>query len=208
MNQRSERCGALDSSPEARSASRRGGGILRSRSDDSDCHTPWRVDSSLPARVARTARGKAPVFDTMNESHPKLAERSQYTEADDHWAKRKKVLQQLLREQVSIRDLGVILEALVEVAQHSKSTVHQVEMVRQTLGRALVHPLLDTDGGLRVLVLAPDLEREIIGTFDPDSAPRLLGDGTKPAPAAFLRMIVDSVKRLTGDASIQRTFIR
>jgi len=51
-----------------------------------------------------------------------------------------------------------------------------------------------------VLVLSPGLEQEIVGTFDPDSAVRLLGDGTKPAPAAFLRRIVESVKRLTGGA--------
>jgi flagellar biosynthesis protein FlhA len=53
---------------------------------------------------------------------------------------------------------------------------------------------------LRVLVLSPGLEQEIVGTFDPESAMRLLGDSAKPAPAAFLRKIVDSVKRLTGGA--------
>jgi flagellar biosynthesis protein FlhA len=58
--------------------------------------------------------------------------------------------------------------------------------------------LLDADGGLRVLVLASGLEQEIVGTFDPESASRLLGDGTRPAPAAFLRRIVESVKQLTG----------
>jgi flagellar biosynthesis protein FlhA len=109
-----------------------------------------------------------------------------------------KVLQQLLREQVSIRDLGAIMEILVEAAQHSKSTVYLVETVRQAIGRSLVHPLLDADGGLRVLVLSSALEQEIVGTFDPESASRLLGDGTRPAPAAFLRRIVESVKQLTG----------
>jgi len=108
------------------------------------------------------------------------------------------VLQQLLREQVSIRDLGAILEVLVEAAQVSKSTVYLVETVRQAIGRSLVHPLLDADGGLRVLVLASALEQEIVGTFDPESAARLLGDGTRPAPAAFMRRIVESVKQLTG----------
>jgi len=105
----------------------------------------------------------------------------------------------LLRERVSIRDLGAILEVLVDAAQHSKSTVHLVETVRQALGRALVHPLLDGEGALRVLVFATPLEQEIIATFDPESASRLLGDGARPAPAAFLRRIVESVKRLTGN---------
>jgi flagellar biosynthesis protein FlhA len=136
------------------------------------------------------------LLDTMNESHPKLVE--ELVPKLMTLGEVQKVLQQLLREQVSIRDLGAILDVLVETAQHSKSTVNLVEAVRQALGRVLVHPLLDAEGGLRVMVLASALEQEIVGTFDPESASRLLGDGSRPAPAAFLRRIVDSVKRLTG----------
>ena len=136
------------------------------------------------------------LLDAMNESHPKLVE--ELVPKLMTLGEVQKVLQQLLSEQVSIRDLGAILEVLVEAAQHSKSTVHLVETVRQALGRALVRPLLDGDGGLRVLVLASGLEQEIVGTFDPESTSRLLGDGSRPAPTAFLRRIVESVKRLTG----------
>jgi flagellar biosynthesis protein FlhA len=136
------------------------------------------------------------LLDSMNESHPKLVE--ELVPKQMTLGEVQKVLQQLLREQVSIRDLGAILEIMVEAAQHSKSTVYLVETVRQAIGRSLVHPLLDADGGLRVLVLASGLEQEIVGTFDPESASRLLGDGTRPAPAAFLRRIVESVKQLTG----------
>jgi flagellar biosynthesis protein FlhA len=138
------------------------------------------------------------LLDTMNESHPKLVE--ELVPKLMTMGEVQKVLQQLLREQVSIRDLGAILEVLVEAAQVSKSTVHLVETVRQALGRALVHPLLDSEGGLRVLVLGSALEQEVVATFDPESGSRLLGDGTRPAPAAFLRTIVESVKRLTGGA--------
>lgn len=136
------------------------------------------------------------LLDTTNETHPKLVE--ELVPKLLTLGEVQKVLQQLLREQVSIRDLGSILEVLVEAAQQSKNMVHLVETVRQALGRSLVHPLLDGDGGLRVLVLSSELEQEIIGTFDPEGASRLLGDGNRPAPAAFLRKIVDSVKRLTG----------
>jgi flagellar biosynthesis protein FlhA len=135
------------------------------------------------------------LLDTMNESHPKLIE--ELVPKLLTLGEVQKVLQQLLREQVSIRDLGAILEVLVEAAQQTKSTVHLVESVRQALGRALVRPLLDADGGLRVLALATGLEQEVAATFDPGSAAHLLGDGNRPAPGAFLRRIVDSVKRLT-----------
>ncbi len=52
-----------------------------------------------------------------------------------------KVLQQLLREQVSIRDLTTIFEVL-DTAAANKTQVALVEATRQALGRALVQPLL------------------------------------------------------------------
>jgi flagellar biosynthesis protein FlhA len=137
----------------------------------------------------------------MNESHPKLVE--ELVPKLLSLGEVQRVLQQLLREQVSIRDLGTILEALVEAAQQSKNLVHLVEAVRQMLGRGLVHPLLDSDGGLKVLMLDQRIENELIGTFDPQGANLLLGDGARSGgmPADFLRSLVDSVKRLIGASS-------
>ncbi len=141
------------------------------------------------------------LMDSMNESHPKLVE--ELVPKLMSLGEVQKVLQQLLREQVSIRDLGAILEVLVEASQQSKSLVHLVESVRQSLGRGLVHPLLDADGGLRVLALDPTLESQLVHTFDPAGAALLLGDGARPAgtPAEYLRRLLDSVKRLTEGGS-------
>jgi len=140
------------------------------------------------------------LLDSMNESYPKLVE--ELVPKLMSLGEVQRVLQQLLREQVSIRDLGSILEYLVEAAQSSKNVVHLVESVRQSLGRGLIHPLLDADGGLRVLMLEQRLEMELLNTFDPKSA-LLLGDGgqTGSMPTDFLRRLVDSVKRLTGGSS-------
>src|SRR5277367_3317962 len=141
------------------------------------------------------------LLDSMNESHPKLVE--ELVPKLMTLGEVQRVLQQLLREQVSIRDLGSILEILVEAAQQSKNVVHLVESVRQSLGRGLVHPLLDGEGGLKVLVLDPGLENELLHTFDPQGAGLLLGDGARPTgmPSDFLKRLVESVKRLTGGAS-------
>jgi flagellar biosynthesis protein FlhA len=81
--------------------------------------------------------------------------------------------------------------------------VHLVESVRQSLGRGLVHSLLDSEGGLKVLVLDPELESELQQTFDPQGAGLLLGDGARPGGmrSDFLKRLVESVKRLTGTAS-------
>jgi flagellar biosynthesis protein FlhA len=137
------------------------------------------------------------LLDSMNEGYPKLVE--ELVPKLMSLGEVQRVLQQLLREQVSIRDLGAILEVLVEASQQSKNVVHLVESVRQSLGRGLVRPLLDADGGLRVLTLDHGLETELVETFDPQSAGLLLGDGARTGtPSDFMRRLVESVKRLTG----------
>ena len=112
-----------------------------------------------------------------------------------------RVLQQLLREQVSIRDLGTILEIMVEAAAMNKNVVHLVETIRQAIGRSLVQPLLDNEGVLRAFVLEPVLEEEIVALLDNEGALRMLGEGSQTIRGAgtFLRRIVESLKRLTGE---------
>jgi flagellar biosynthesis protein FlhA len=141
------------------------------------------------------------LLDSMTEGYPKLVE--ELVPKLMSLGEVQKVLQQLLREQVSIRDLGTILEVLVDAAQQSKAIVHLVESVRQSLGRGLVRPLLDAEGGLRVLMLDHALESDLIQTFDPAGALHLLGDSARPSgtPAEYLRRLLESVKRLTETAS-------
>ena len=158
--------------------------------------------AELIRRHAHELLGRAEtkrLLDSMNESHPKLVE--ELVPKLMSLGEVQKVLQQLLREQVSIRDLGTVLETLVECAAVNKNVVYLVEQTRQAMGRSLVRSLLDHDGGLPVLTLDRALEEEILFTFDPEGARRLLGEGTRrPANAqTFLRQLLESVKRLTGD---------
>ncbi len=143
------------------------------------------------------------LLDSMTEAQPKLVE--ELVPKLLTLGEVQRVLQQLLREQVSIRDLAAILEVLVEAAQQSKQLVHLVESVRQSLGRGLVQPLLDAEGGLRVLVIEQRLEADLVSTFDPQVS-NLLGDGSSGAApkgghGEYLRKLLESVKRLTGSAS-------
>lgn len=136
------------------------------------------------------------LLDALNESHPKLLE--ELVPKLLSLGETQRVLQQLLREGVSIRDLGTVLETLVEAAQQSRATVHLVEAVRQSLGRSLVRPLLDVDGGLRVMQLDRGMEIGVVSTFDPEGAQRLLGDASSAPPADLMRRLVESVRRLAG----------
>jgi flagellar biosynthesis protein FlhA len=72
-----------------------------------------------------------------------------------------KVLQNLLRERVSIRDAVGILEALGEAAPITKNTVLLTEYVRQAIRRQVVKPLLEASGDLSAFFLDPVLEQSI-----------------------------------------------
>ncbi len=69
-----------------------------------------------------------------------------------------KVLKNLLREGVSIRDLRSILEALADHAGTVKSADDLTELVRQRLARRITRTHLASDGALRPLVLDPRAE--------------------------------------------------
>jgi flagellar biosynthesis protein FlhA len=137
------------------------------------------------------------LLDSLNDSHPKLVE--ELVPKLMTLGEVQKVLQQLLREGVSIRDLGAILETLVEAAHVSKTTVHLVESCRQALGRGMVRRLVDQDGLLRMMVMSPALEQDIVGTFDPGAASRMIGEH-QTAPAEGLKRLVESLKALTRDS--------
>lgn len=98
------------------------------------------------------------LIDRLSESHPKLVE--ELVPKLMTLGEVQRVLQQLLREQVSIRDLGTILETLIETAGVSKNPVLLNEAVRHALGRALVRPLLDEHGELKVVTLDRTIEEE------------------------------------------------
>jgi flagellar biosynthesis protein FlhA len=69
-----------------------------------------------------------------------------------------KVLRNLLRENVSIRDLRTILEALADHAGQVKDPGELTELVRQRLARRITRQNLTDAGQLRAMVLAPRAE--------------------------------------------------
>ena len=71
------------------------------------------------------------LLDSLGESHPKLVE--ELVPKVLSLGEVQRVLQQLLRERVSIRDLGTILETLVETAAQNRSLPQLVEAARQSL---------------------------------------------------------------------------
>lgn len=73
-----------------------------------------------------------------------------------------KVFQALLREQVSVRNMVVILETLADYAGVTKDPVFLAEKCRQTLGRQICLQYADSERNLRVLTIEAGLEQKII----------------------------------------------
>jgi flagellar biosynthesis protein FlhA len=71
------------------------------------------------------------------------------------------VLQMLLREEVPIRQLGVILETLGDYATKTKDLVLLTEFVRNRLARTICTRYRDREGRLMVLTLDPAFEDRI-----------------------------------------------
>jgi len=72
-----------------------------------------------------------------------------------------RVLQALLREGVSIRDLGVIVEAIGDKARLTRDPALLGEYARQALGRQITAPFLGPDRKLRAIALDPTVEQEV-----------------------------------------------
>ncbi|MBN2308591.1 MAG: flagellar biosynthesis protein FlhA [Candidatus Hydrogenedentes bacterium] len=73
-----------------------------------------------------------------------------------------KVLQNLLRERVTIRNLEVILEVLADYGPRTRDTDLLTEYVRHALARQICAEYLDEEGRLHVATLAPKLEQEVL----------------------------------------------
>jgi flagellar biosynthesis protein FlhA len=76
-----------------------------------------------------------------------------------------RVLRQLLRERVPVRDLTTILEAIADAAASNKDPDVLTESVRAALGRAICRQYQNDQGELPAIGLAPALEQRLIGAI-------------------------------------------
>ncbi|MCX6138834.1 MAG: flagellar biosynthesis protein FlhA [Ignavibacteriales bacterium] len=91
-----------------------------------------------------------------------------------------KVLQNLLREGIPIRDLVSILESLIDYARVTKNVDVLTEYVRHSLSESIAHLYQDSKGVINCIVLGPRLEQLITSALQNqrESSPSL---GLSPA---------------------------
>lgn len=104
---------------------------------------------------------------TLRESHPTLVDELVGDSKAVPAGVLQKVLQNLLRERVSIRNLATILETLGDVRPKVKDDVEiMTEYVRNALARSICQQYLDREGRLFVITLEPKLEDLVRGATE------------------------------------------
>jgi flagellar biosynthesis protein FlhA len=126
-----------------------------------------------------------------------------------------RVLQALLKERVSIRDLPTILEGVAEAAPHTNSIISLVEQVRARLGRQICWANRSDDGSLPIISLSPDWEtafaEALIGQGDDKQlalAPSKLQDFIRSVREIFERAALQGESPVLLTSPLVRPYIR
>jgi flagellar biosynthesis protein FlhA len=99
------------------------------------------------------------IIDTIKKDYPAVVEEVMKSCS---LGEIQKVLQGLLREQVSVRNMVVILETLADFRPITKDTTILVEKVRQSLSRQICLQYVDDGKTLHVLTVEPPLVQKIV----------------------------------------------
>lgn len=86
-----------------------------------------------------------------------------------------RILQNLLAEGVSIRNIDMIVEYLADLARQEKDTGELTELVRQRMSYAICNQLRERHRDLAVLSLDPSIENQILAGLAARSGPSTLG---------------------------------
>jgi flagellar biosynthesis protein FlhA len=124
------------------------------------------------------------LIDRLADSHPKLVE--ELIPKLMSLGEVQKVLQQLLREQVSIRDLGTILEVLVEMAAVNKNPVGLGQLKVVTLHNSLEEECSRTSAQQPQIVPAGGALQVSVVHRVLDGLRAMLGDQVTVAPPVLL----------------------
>jgi flagellar biosynthesis protein FlhA len=105
------------------------------------------------------------LIDGLNESHRKLV--NDMVPSQVSMGTIQRILQNLLDEKISIRDLPTILEAISESGLGTKSITALTEFVRSRLARQITYSFAQ-HGALTVVMLSPEWESEIASSITGD----------------------------------------
>jgi flagellar biosynthesis protein FlhA len=106
-----------------------------------------------------------------------------------------RILQNLLREKVSVRNLEAILETLVDAGRQQRDVVLLTELVRQRLGQSICQSLMGDSPALNVLTIEAGIEARLLQALG-DGAEKNLSLDPKLAEVVMSKLAQQSEKML------------
>lgn len=103
------------------------------------------------------------LIDNVREEHPALVD--EITPKELSLGEIQKVLANLLKEQISIRDMVTILETLADYVNVTRDSDMLTEYVRQNLSRYITQKYVE-DNSLKVVTINPELEQIIMNSIN------------------------------------------
>ena len=108
-----------------------------------------------------------------------------------------KVLQALVQENVSIRDLLTIVETLADYGVATQDPAQLTEYVRAKMSRTIVKPYLGEDGALPIITMSPQIDEILSNAIRPAEQGGYLA--LEPGVA---QQIIQAINRSTEDAMV------
>lgn len=140
------------------------------------------------------------LLDEFAKTHPKTVEET--TPKVLSLGEVQRVLQNLLREHIPIRDLASILEVLADVGAMTHDINALTEAVRLTLSRTICSHLANEQGELAVLTLDPKVERQLSERFGLEGA--AFATGLEPD---FARSLLEKIETTCQTAILSQPVI-
>jgi flagellar biosynthesis protein FlhA len=133
------------------------------------------------------------MLDRVRQSQPTLVEEIVPTVLGVSDIQR--VLQNLLREKVSIRHVEAILETLADAGRASKDAAYLTERVRHRLGHAICERLLGESPAMQVMTIDPSVESQFMQSVRNTAAGQALVLDPK-ATEQFVGKLVHTAERM------------
>ncbi|MCJ2186976.1 flagellar biosynthesis protein FlhA [Novosphingobium beihaiensis] len=148
----------------------------------------------LEAHTLLTRRETAELLETVRARQPGLIEElvpGILTISDIQ-----RILQNLLQERISIANIELICESLVDIARNERDTVELTEQLRQRMRTAICNGLRGSHRELSVLSLDPRLENQIVSSSDVGAANNIFGVDPRIADQ-LLRKLTPLAEQMT-----------
>ncbi len=121
------------------------------------------------------------LIDRLRKNQPSLVGEVVGTEGEISTGILQRVLRNLLRSGIPIRELTAILEALAENASKTKNVTTLTELVRKSLSRTITEQYKDAKGKIAAIAFDPALEHQLTSSLRQESGELILGIPTEKA---------------------------